>query len=286
MDLSVCIVNLNAKKYLSKCINSLFKAIGEYSFEIIIVDNNSSDGSKSYIKSFKNVKLIVNNYNYGYTIALNQAIRKGVGENFLILNPDTILENGSIYSILKFLEQEKQIGVIGPKVIDRYGKFQASCRRGLATPFSVFSYFLGFSKLFSQNKLFTGYQLNHLSEDLEGEVEGVSGSCMVVRRKVIDKIGFFDERFFAYQEDSDFCIRAKKNGWKVYFQPNSKVLHIGGVGGSNSVPMKAIFEWHRSYYRYYFKHFSKNYSIIFNYFYVLVMLLKLIFSQFKYLLRN
>ena len=95
-------------------------------------------------------------------------------------------------------------------------------------------------------------------------MDGVSGSCMVVKREVVEKIGYFDERFFAYQEDSDYCLRAKYAGWSIFYNPKAKIMHVGGVGGSNSVPMKAIFEWHRSYFRYYFKHFSKSHSIFFK----------------------
>ena len=88
---------------------------------------------------------------------------------------------------------------------------------------------------------------------------------MLIKREVVNKIGHFDERFFAYQEDSDYCLRAKKAGWSIYYNPEAKIIHVGGVGGANSVPMRAIFEWHRSYFRYYFKHFSKsNWKVLLN----------------------
>ena len=288
MKLSVCIVNLNAKKYLSKCINSLTSGIVTKDYEIIIVDNNSSDKSCAYIQSIKNNKIILiqNYHNRGYTVAINQAIVKSKGENILILNPDSILEKKSIHILLRYLEKNKNTGIIGPKVVNKSGYFQASCRRGLAKPFAVFSYFFGFARLFPKNKLFTGYQLNHLDVDTISQVDGVSGSCMIVRKEVIDNIGFFDERFFAYQEDSDFCLRAKKRGWVICYNPRAKVMHVGGVGGANSVPMRAIFEWHRSYYRFYFKHFSKSHSILFNFFYALIMGLKLIISETLYILKK
>ena len=288
MLLSICIVNLNAKKYLSKCLNSIPKGLKTQDYEIIIVDNNSSDNSCSFIKNLKNnkIRLIQNFYNSGYTKAINQAIEKSKGENILILNPDSILEKKSIDTLLNFLKRNEKVGIIGPKVIDELGSFQASCRRGLATPLAVFFYFLGFAKLFKENKFFTGYQLNHLDENYISQVDGVSGSCMVVKREVVDKIGYFDERFFAYQEDSDYCLRAKYAGWSIFYNPQAKIVHVGGVGGSNSVPMKAIFEWHRSYFRYYFKHFSKSHSIFFNFFYAIIMGLKLIFSETLYILKK
>ncbi len=288
MMLSICIVNLNAKKYLSKCLNSIPNGLTTQDYEIIIVDNNSSDNSCSFIKNLKNNKitLIQNFYNSGYTIAINQAMKRSKGENILILNPDSVLEKESINILMNFLRKNEKVGIIGPKVINKSGSFQASCRRGLATPSAVFFYFLGFAKLFKENKFFTGYRLNHLDENYISQVDGVSGSCMIVKREVVDKIGYFDERFFAYQEDSDYCLRAKNAGWTVYYNPQAKIMHIGGVGGANSVPMRAIFEWHRSYFRYYFKHFSKSHSILFNFLYLVVMGLKLIFSETLFILKR
>ena len=121
---------------------------------------------------------------------------------------------------------------------------------------------------------------------MPNEVFGVSGSCMVIKREVIKDIGYFDERYFAYQEDSDYCLMAINKGWKILYNPNVQVLHKGGMGGSNTVPMKAIFEWHRSYFKYYFKHFSKDYSFLFNIFYSLVMLIKLLFSQIYFVIKS
>ena len=288
MDISVCIVNLNSIKFLRRCLESLKKGIRDNSFEVIIVDNNSKDGSISYLENFSEfkIKLIKNKFNSGYTKAINQALKKSSGEHILVLNPDSILQDKSIDKILMHSRRNKKIGVIGPKVVDESGNFQASCRRGIATPMAVFSYFTGLAKLFPKTEVFTGYQLNHLDNNVVSEVSGVSGSCMVIKSELIREIGMFDEKFFAYQEDSDFCLRAIYHGWTICFFPLVKVVHFGGFGGSNFVPMKAIFEWHRSYWTFYNKHFSKNYPFIFNQFYTIVMILKLIFSEIKYLIKN
>jgi len=144
----------------------------------------------------------------------------------------------------------------------------------------------GLSNKYPNNKNFTGYHLNHLDENEINEVEAVSGSCSVIRKDVIEEIGSLDERFFAYQEDSDYCFRAKDKGWNIFYYPESIIYHIGGVGGANSFPFRAIFEWHRSYYRLFIKHFSKDYSPIFNLIYFLIMFSKLIFTEGKYLLNQ
>jgi|TARA_B110000483_G_scaffold42960_3_gene53497 GT2 family glycosyltransferase len=284
IDISICIVNLNAKRHLIDCLNSINQSVSNYSFEIIIVDNNSSDGSQYCIQDkYRKVHLIKNKRNEGYTAAINQAILVSQGSHIVILNPDSVLHKNSLSLLIRFLIENKDVGIVGPKVTDVNGDFQKSCRRGVAKPRAVFSYFFGLSKLFPNDVRFTGYHLNHLNENDTNEVGGVSGSCMVIKKEVVQHIGLFDERYFAYQEDSDYCLRAKKSGWKVYYNPTVLVTHKGGAGGSQTVPMKAIFEWHRSYYRYYFKHFSKNYSLIFNLFYCLIMLFKLIISEILYL---
>ena len=287
MDISYCIVNLNAKKYLRDCLTSIPHYTNSTNYEIIIVDNNSNDGSEQFIlQKHPNIKLIVNLRNEGYTKAMNCALKKSRGKYKVILNPDTELTTDAIDVLINHLESDKGIGIIGPKVINGDGSFQKSCRRGIARPISVFSYFFGLSDRYPLNQRFTGYHLNHLDENEINEVSGVSGSCMVFRNSIIKDIGYFDERYFAYQEDSDYCLMAMKKGWKVYYNPNSIVKHHGGMGGTHSLPSKAIFEWHRSYVRYYSKHFSREYSSLFNLFYYIVMFGKLIFSETRFMIKS
>ena len=287
MDVSVCIVNLNAKQHLASCLNLLPESLGSCSYEVIIVDNHSKDGSQEFIQQeYPGFHLLINHRNEGYTQAINSAIRVSRGDYLAVLNPDSEPGPNSIFTLIEFLKMNENIGIVGPKVIASDGSFQRSCRRGVARPAAVFSYFLGLAKRYPNDQRFTGYHLNHMDENEINEVSGVSGSCMVIRRKTLKDIGYFDEQFFAYQEDSDYCLRAKERGWKVYYNPHSIVKHRGGMGGANSVPMKAIFEWHCSYYKYYFKHFSDDYSMIFNIFYSIAMVGKLIFAEGKYLIKQ
>jgi len=287
MDISVCIVNFNSKKQLEKCLHTIKPAIKPLSYEVIIIDNYSKDGSQELIKKhFEKVRLITNNRNNGYTSEINRAMKIGKGKYKLIMNPDSRLMPKSIINLVTFMKQKKRSGIAGPLVLNEDGSFQWSCRRGVARPFAVFCYFLGIAKLFPQYPIFTGYHLNHLDVKEINEVSGVSGSCMLVDQELINDIGYFDERFFAYQEDSDYCLRAINSGWKVYYNPNSMVIHKGGHGGSNSVPFRSIFEWHRSYILYYFKHFSKDYGIVFNSLYFVIMVSKLIFSEILFMIRR
>ena len=287
MDISFCIVNLNAKKYLSNCLKSIPGSTKLDSIEIIVVDNNSYDGSANFlIEKYPDIKLIRNRRNKGYTKAMNQALRSSNGEYRVVLNPDTVLMYDSIDILIDQMRLDRSIGIVGPKVINEDGSFQKSCRRGIARPAAVFSYFLGLSERYPSNKRFTGYHLNYLDENTLNEVNGVSGSCMIIFDELIDDIGYFDERYFAYQEDSDYCLMAINNGWKIYYNPEAVVKHYGGRGGAHSLPSKAIFEWHRSYVRYYFKHFSSDYSFLFNVFYYTIMVGKLIFAETKNLIKS
>ncbi|HSO27562.1 MAG TPA: glycosyltransferase, partial [Anaerolineales bacterium] len=155
------------------------------------------------------------------------------------------------------------------------GTLQKPCRRGESRPWAVMSYLLGLWRLFPQSKFFGGYLLNYLPEDATNRVDGVSGSCMLIRRAVIDQIGYLDERFFAYQEDADYCFRARRAGWDVYYHPAAQIIHYGGWGGSRVQPYRSIVAWHRSYLLYYRKNLAKDYPFFFNGLYYLLMVAKL-----------
>ncbi len=285
--ISVCIVTLNTRKYLKRCLDSLPKAFGSLNFEIIIIDNASNDGTIDLIKEcYPNVVYLKNNKNLGYTIPMNQAISIAKGDYILQLNPDTELDANSISIQIEYMEKNEDVGICIPKIIDGNGDFQKSSRRGVPTPWATISYFLGLSRLLSENVFFTKYRLEHLDENTICEVDAVSGSCMLIKREVIDQIGMLDEKFFAYQEDSDFCFRAKKANWKILYNPASKITHFTGKGGSKTFPILSLFEWHRSYYYLYKKHLSNNYSKIFNLLYAFIMIIKLLISTSIYLLRR
>ena len=287
MKASICIVNLNARKHLGPCLSSLKDTLGDIPFETIVVDNHSWDGSNSYIQSnFPETTLIENKRNEGYTRAMNQAMGYASGEFVILLNPDSTCEPDALKKLINFMETDPSIGICGPKVLNADGTFQKSCRRGIPRPQAVFSYFLGLSNKYPNNKNFTGYHLNHLDENEVNEVEAISGSCSVIRKDVIDEIGFLDERFVIYQEDSDYCFRAKNKGWKIVYYSKSIINHIGGAGGTSSFPFKNIFEWHRSYYKLYIKYFFRDYSPAFNFIYFFIIFSKLILTEIKYLLNR
>jgi GT2 family glycosyltransferase len=286
-NLSICIVSYQVRDLLRDCLHSIYESADSLSFEIIVVDNHSDDGTRDMLTSeFPDVRLLVNDQNIGYTRPNNQAMRISQGRYILLINPDTLVGPGMISELAGFFDAHPEVGIVGPKVLNRDGTLQKQCRRSEARPWDSFCYFSGLSSLFPHDKRFAGYLMTYLDEDLTHEAEAVSGSCMMIRRQVIDQIGYQDEVFFAYQEDTDYCRRARLAGWKVIYNPKAQIIHFGGEGGSRIHLFRSIIEWHRSYYLYYRKHFAKDYMMLFNAIYYLGMLFKLGISLFANFFRK
>jgi hypothetical protein len=287
VDISICIVTLKARDFLRECLNSLEANPPGGSLEIIVVENHSSDGTVEMLRQdYPYVQLIENETNAGFVRPMNQAMHAASGRYVLLLNPDTVVLPGAVDSLIDFFAKNPQAGICGPKVLNRDRSLQKSCRRGEPRPVAVLSYFLGLSKLFPRSKFFGGYLMNYMGEDALHEVAGVAGSCMLVRREVIEQIGYLDERFFAYQEDADYCFQARKAGWKIYYVPQAQIIHYGGQGGSRVQPYRSIFEWHRSYFLYYRKNLASDYFFLFNWFYYLAMGIKFLVSLMANALRR
>ena len=287
MDLSICLVPLNALYYLEPLLASIEQYSSGLTYEVIVVDNGSTDGTADWIKEHHpEISLTRNQANLGFTRGNNQAMEMAKGDFILLLNPDTFLTEDCFGPQLDFLRENPDVGITIPKVLNADGSFQQQSRRGDARPVEVFGYFLKLGKLFPQNKALNGYLQSWLPEDEVAEVKAVSGSCMFIKREVYEKIGGLNERFFAYQEDSDYCLRARQAGCKVMYVPLSSIIHYAGEGGSKNNPYHSIFQWHRSYYLYYRKHFSREHFFLFNWFYYLVMIAKLLFAWLKRFVRG
>jgi GT2 family glycosyltransferase len=276
--LSVCVVTYQARELLRGCLTSLYQNT-ESEFEVVVVDNGSNDGVVELLqREFPEVRLEQNESNLGFTHPMNQALQLAQGCYLMQLNPDTVVLPGALDNLLSFMEAHPEAGICGPKVLNTDHTLQKSCRRGEPTPWAVITYFSGLARLFPRSSLFGKYQLSYLDEDQTNLVAGVSGSCMLIRRQVVEQIGYLDERFFAYQEDADYCRRARQAGWLVYYVPESRIIHYGGMGGSRVQPYRSIIAWHKSYFLYYRKHLAKNYFFLFNWLYYALMVLKLLFS--------
>lgn len=263
--ISIGIVAYKVRDLLRDCLNSIYQHPPAASFEIIIVDNHSEDGTVEMLRQeFPQVRIIENACNDGYTRPMNQALKHGTGRYLVQLNPDTLVKQGAFDSMAAFMEQTPKAGICTPRVLNRDGTLQKQCRRSAARPWDAITYFSGLSRLFPKSKFFARYLMTYLDENETNEVEAVSGSCMFIRRDVVEQIGYLDELFFAYQEDADFCFRARQAGWKIFYLPEAEIIHFGGEGGSRVEVYRSIYEWHRSYFLYYRKHLARGYFFLLN----------------------
>jgi len=273
-ELSVCIVTLRVRDLLRDCLRSLYQNTS-LDFEVIVVDNGSGDGVDEMLQEeFPQVRLIQNGGNEGYTRPMNQALRAANGRYLAQLNPDTLVEPQAFEKLIAYMEANPKVGICSPKVLNKDRTLQKTCRRGESRPLAVISYFSGLAQLFPKSRLFGEYLMSYMPEDQAHPVAGVAGSCMLIRREVVDQIGYLDERFFAYQEDADYCFQARQAGWLVMYYPEAEIIHFGGMGGSRVEPYRTIYEWHRSYFLYYRKNLAKDYFFLFNGFYYAAMLIK------------
>ncbi len=274
--LSICIVSYQARDYLRDCLLSIREYPPDGAYEIIVVDNGSTDGTISMLREeFPETVVIQNQDNEGFTVPMNQALQQGQGKYLLLMNPDTLVHHSAFNELIQFLKTHPDVGICGPKVLNTDGSLQSPCRRGESRPWAVISYFLRLPALFPHSKFFGGYLMNYMDEDETHAVAGVAGSCMMIRKEVITGIGYLDEQFFAWQEDADYCLRARKVGWKIFYVPSALITHYGGQGGSRVQPYRSIIEWHRSYWLFYRKNYAGDYFFMLNWMYYLAMLLKL-----------
>jgi GT2 family glycosyltransferase len=264
VDVSICIVNYNAKDLLDNCIRSVLSSIKDRSFEIIVIDNASTDGSQNIAKKYPSIKFIHNASNLGFIKANNIGIKNSTGRYVLSLNNDTVVKSGAIEKLIGFMDKTSDAGAVGPKLLNGDGSIQMQCRRGFPTPSNSIFYFLGLSRLFPKNRIFGAYLMTYLDDAATSEVDSLCGAAMMVRREVIEKVGLMDESYYMYGDDIDWCYRIKRAGWKVYYLPEAEIVHYGGRGGSRRQSYRNIFEFHRAMAVFYGKHYSKGSMFLMN----------------------
>jgi GT2 family glycosyltransferase len=258
VELSIIIVNYNVEYFLEQCLHSVCNALKNTCAEIIVVDNNSFDASCEMVKTkFPNVILIENKLNTGFSKANNQAMRIAKGEYFLLLNPDTIVEETTFEKTIAFMDEHKDAGGLGVFMIDGKGNFLPESKRGLPTPWVAFYKIFGLSRLFPRSKKFNRYYLGHLSRNETNEIEILSGAFMLMRKETLDKVGLLDEQFFMYGEDIDLSYRIIKGGYKNYYYPHTKIIHYKGESTKKS-SVNYVFVFYQAMIIFARKHFSQK----------------------------
>lgn len=244
LQLSVIVLSYNTTSVTKQCLESLVKSLSQskdLGFEIIVVDNASVDSSQKMLVEFQSrqtadFKLILNKKNLGYPKGNNQAIKKARGAYVLFLNSDTLLTNVDFESLIKYLDKNKDIGVLTVKVKLPTEKIDPASHRGFPTIWNSFCYFLGIEKLFEKTpllgKYFGGYHLTHLDLNTTHEIDSPTGAFYLTRKHILDKVkGFDDKNFFFYGEDLDLSYRIKNLGYKIIYYPLYEILHLKHTSG-------------------------------------------------------
>lgn len=287
-DVSIIIVNWNAGKYLQETIESLEQKTQDINYEVILVDNNSDKNEESFqyienvLKKKENFRIIKSKENLGFAKANNMAMKITKGRNFLILNPDVIFHNNVVKILSNYLDENTNVGMVGPKVLNPDGSFQQPCLRGKPYPKDTLFHLIGLAKAFPKKEFFNGYALWHLDREQIQNCWALSGCCMMVKKSLFEQIGGMDEQFFMYQEETDWGIRTKNIGKEIVYNPNTIVTHIGGVT-TKRIKIKSIYIFTQSMEKFFKKHFWEKYNFIQKAFW-----LTLIWGNFglKYFLSN
>lgn len=231
-DVSIIIVSYNTKQILRECLESIKNSHIKSTYEIIVVDNASSDGSAEMIqKEFQDVILIENKENVGFSKANNIGVQKSQGRLVLFLNSDTVVYDNSIDEVAAFLDKNTQAGAATCRLLLPNGQIDDASHRGFPTPWNAFTHFSRLSKFLPGNKLLGGYNLTWMDMEKVHEIDALAGAYMMVKKQAGDQVGWWDEDFFWYGDDLDFCYRLKQKDWKIYYVPTVKVLHYKGVSG-------------------------------------------------------
>ena len=246
MKLSVVIVSYNVRELLTACIDSVVKAAEGIDTEVFVVDNDSADDTVEVIaRDYPSVHLINNKENLGFSKANNIAIRQSEGEYVLLLNPDTVVAEGTLRGAVEFMDQHPEAGGAGVRMHNADGTLAPESRRAVPTPMVAARKMLGFTKR---------YYMSYLPWDKPGKIEVISGAFMMLRRKAIDQVGMLDEDFFMYGEDIDLSYRLLKDGWQNWYLPLD-IIHYKGQS-----TVKSDFRYVHVFYQAMLIFFRKHYS--------------------------
>ncbi len=255
-EISIVIVNWNTKEYLNRCLESIIKDTKNYNTEIIVVDNDSTDGSVEFINNiFTDIKVINNDVNLGFAKGNNIGIKECTGKYVCLINPDVVVLNGCFTQLYKYMEQNPEIGLIGPQILNSEGLIQRSCM-SFPTLWNNFCNAFALDSLFPRMKLFSSLMMRYWGHNTICTVNVINGCFWMVRKKAIRQVGLIDERYFMYAEDIDWCKSFSECNWKIVFFPDAKAIHIGAASSSKS-PIRFYIEMKIANLKYWEKYHNK-----------------------------
>jgi GT2 family glycosyltransferase len=233
-DVTIIIVNYNTRELLLNCLRSVYEQTREGFVKVVVVDNASRDGSAATVAgAFPQVELIANTENRGFAAANNQGLRIAEGRYVLLLNPDTIILDQAVEKAVAFADQNPDVAVVGCQVLENEKTIQRTC---FAFP-SLLGLILagtGLNRIFPRSRIFARHNMGWWDRDTQREVDVVSGMFFLVRQEAIRRIGLMDEDYFVYAEETDWCWRFWRAGWRCVFFPSARIIHLDGGGKSTA----------------------------------------------------
>ncbi len=285
-EISIIIVNYNVRDFLEQCLLSLRRALAHIPSEVWVVDNNSVDGSVNMLRErFPEVRLIASKSNLGFSGGNNLALKQARGRFIVLLNPDTVVQEDTFSSLLRFFEEHPDASAATCKILNPDGSFAVDCRHSIPTPSTAFWKLLGLNRLFPKSKIFGRYNLTYLDENDTYPVEAISGSFMMIKREVVEQVGLLDETFFMYCEDIDYCHRINQAGGKIYYTPQTQIVHYKGES-SKANNLDYVITFNRSLYQFYKKHYQQKYIYPFKWLILLGVILRGAFIYMRNVLRK
>jgi GT2 family glycosyltransferase len=260
---SALVVSYNAKDQLLQCLQTFFAA-ADVPVEAVVVDNDSSDGSAAAVTDeFPQATVLVQPKNLGYGRAANLGLERCQGRFVLLLSSAVTMDPQSVGRMADFLMTRPDAGAVGPKLVLPDGGLDPDARRAFPIPRTMFYRTVGLSRLFPKSARFGRYNMGHLPESDVHEMDAGSGACLMVRMAAMERVGFFDPRYFMFGEDVDLCYRLKLGGWKVFYLPTAGATHQVSPA-TPEMERQMSYERHRSMWAYHFKHHAEDVSAFGN----------------------
>ncbi|WP_425806371.1 glycosyltransferase family 2 protein [Desulfitobacterium sp. Sab5] len=259
MDLSIIMINYNAKELTAKAIQSIYDTKPQISFEIIVVDN-SSDETQVYRNKSLKANSVIRVENKGFGNACNIGAANARGQYILFLNNDTLMHERTLDTCVRYLQHHPHVGVLSARILLENGLLDHACKRGFPTPISSLYYFCGLDKRFPKSKKYGAYRQTFIEVDSISEVDSVAGSFLMMPNTVFEKVDGYDETFFMYGEDLDLCFRVKNNGFSVVYYGPVCITHLKGQSGLHTKSPLVTYHFYNAMLLFYKKHYLKKYN--------------------------